>query len=100
MDKVGEMPKQAQQSKPACPTWAAESYRLTAFPSNGADPESASWSAIVGDAPSKQVIEPRKGERLEEGALGDGLLRLLIRPGRIDWIYSSIQRVETATADS
>ncbi len=85
------MSERAVVERPALKVWETEVLRLTGFPSPSAEiTEPAWWSEIVGEAPERKTLRPRRGGQEEEGPLEGGKLILRVTPTRIDWLFGPI----------
>lgn len=67
--------------------WLAEGIRLTAFPSSEVSDASLEWCDFTAEESERREQRKKEALTIEEGSYGNGRLRLLIRPTRLDWQY-------------
>ncbi len=75
--------------------WEAELLRLTGFTAEPQQIEDLSWWAeLTGQLPEVRTSKPKAGELSDHGVLEGGQLRLLVRPPRIDWLFTGVSQPE------
>jgi len=71
--------------------WAAESVRVTGFPTADAEVKPDNWwRQVVGEEPEVRTDRPRSGEKQESGSVHGGRLTLKVQPARIDWLLAPV----------
>src|SRR5687767_482898 len=80
------MSRQSRMTRPEFTAWRADALRVSAFPSADAVVTSdAWWKDVTGAEPAVETLRKGRLMREEQGEALEGLLALIVAPGRIDW---------------